>query len=303
MLFFLCLTRAAVFRQYPVGKQLWYSNAPTINFHLPAMQKYGGLLVHQSHDDDGIIEVVEADGLRTLHFGSPPKQSCMKISDPDTLQSPYVRAMLIWQLFLDSFDRALMIGLGGGCLAKYLLRTFPEGHIEAIEYRAGVVDIARSHFGLPADPRLKVRIGDGGRYVRQLAGRQDSHYDLLLIDAFDHDAMSSAVNSAAFFDACRQSLAPRGMLVMNLWGSDKKAFEQSAWHLGRSFHWQLLFLPVRARGNIIALGFPETYTGTTLAALRARAQLLEEYSRIEFPVFLNDLKKHNAERFFSVIKK
>ena len=68
MLFFLCLTRAAVFRQYPDGKQLWYSNAPTINFHLPAMQKYGGLLVHQRHDDDGIIE--QACRYLVIDFGT-----------------------------------------------------------------------------------------------------------------------------------------------------------------------------------------------------------------------------------------
>ncbi len=263
------------------------------------MRKYGGTVIHQSHDDDGIIEVVEADGVRTLHFGSPSKQSCMKVDDPDSLQSPYVRAMLAWQLFMDGFDQALMIGLGGGCLAKYLLQVFPAGRIEVIEYRASVVRIAQSHFGLPADPRLEVRIGDGGQFVRE----QDRQHDLLLIDAFDHDAMSSAVNSEAFFDACRQSLAPKGMLVMNLWGSNKKAFEQTAWYLGRSFHWRVLFLPVRARGNVIALGFTQTYPGTTLAVLRAKAQILEQYSRIEFPVFLNDLKKHNAERFFSVIKK
>ena len=46
------------------------------------MYKYNGRLVHLSHDEEGILEVVEENGVRSLHFGSSPKQSSMLLAEP-----------------------------------------------------------------------------------------------------------------------------------------------------------------------------------------------------------------------------
>ena len=85
------------------------------------MYKYDGLLIHESHDDEGILEVIDNKGFRSLHFGSSPKQSSLLIADPNKLVLDYVRAMTSWLLFKPSLeDDALLIGLGGGSLAKHL---------------------------------------------------------------------------------------------------------------------------------------------------------------------------------------
>lgn len=268
------------------------------------MRKYGGIVIHQSQDDDGILEVVEENGIRSLHFGSRPIQSSMSLTNPDYLQSPYARAMMGWNLFLDSFDEALMIGLGGGTLAKFMLQRFPESRIKAIEYRQSVSRIAHSHFGLPLDPRLKICIGDGGAYIREQAkAAVQQQYELLLIDAFDHDAMSPSVNSETFFDACLKLLSQQGLMVINLWGNDKAKFEQTAWYMGQSFQWKILFLPVRKRGNIIGFGFSAGMPKLSISQLRAKAKLLEKYTQIEFPILLKDLKKNNNATLDRVLKK
>lgn len=266
------------------------------------MRKYDGTIIHQSHDDDGILEVVESEGMHSLHFGSESRQSSMLLSDPNFLQLSYLRAMMSWNLFQESFENALIIGLGGGSLAKHLLHYFPEGQIRAIEYRSSVVKIARSHFGLPLDPRLKVIIDDGGKYIQQAA--KDLHqYDLVLIDAYDHESMSASVNGEEFFDACRLVLKRQGVMVINLWRSDKALFEQTAWYMSRSFNEQTMFLPVRGRANIIGLGFPERLPELSDKSIKIRAELMEIGSRIEYPVFLKDLKKYNRRittRFFKL---
>lgn len=264
------------------------------------MRKYYGTVIHQSHDDDGILEVVESEGMHSLHFGSEARQSCLLLSDPDFLQLSYLRAMMSWNLFKESFDNALIIGLGGGSLAKHLLYYFPDGQIRAVENRKSVVKIARSHFGLPLDPRLKVIIGDGGKYIQQ-AAKDLQKYDLVLIDAYDHECMSASVNGEEFFDACRLVLKKQGIMTINLWKTDKAFFEQTSWYMSRSFNEQLLFLPVRERGNIIGFGFPERLPELSDKSLKSRSQLLETCSRIEYPVFLKDLKKYNRRtttRFF-----
>ena len=78
------------------------------------MHKYNGLLVHQSHDDDGIIEIIDKDGVRALHFGSHSRQSTMRLNDPNELHSLYARAMMGLLLFNDAPEDVLMVGLGGG---------------------------------------------------------------------------------------------------------------------------------------------------------------------------------------------
>jgi spermidine synthase len=267
------------------------------------MYKYDGRLIHQSHDDDGIIEVVELNGVRSLHFGSHPRQSSMRLAAPHKLQLTYVRAMTCWLLFKQTLDDdALIVGLGGGSLTKHLLHHFSECRLKAVEYRRSVVKIARSHFGLPLDPRLKIIVDDGGRYICQRTETEREHYSLLFVDAFDHERMAESICSEAFFEACKLFLKKDGMLVINLWGTDKPLFAQVSRWLGRIFQWKILFLPVRCKGNIIAFAFNDHSAIYSMRDLRARAMALEEHYQIEFPVFLRDLNTHNPHTLTNLIK-
>jgi spermidine synthase len=266
------------------------------------MYKYNGLLIHQNHDEEGVLEVVEEKGVRSLHFGSSPKQSSMLLAEPHQLYSPYARAMMAWLLFKDSPGNLLMVGLGGGILTKYLLHHFSECQIQAVEYRKGVVKIARSHFGLPMDPRLQITVAEGSSYIRQKYQENANDYDMLIIDAFDHEGLAESVRNEAFFDACRAFLNQKGILVMNLWSTDKPLFEQIAWFLGRTFDWRVLFLPARKRGNVIAIAFSGEMPKLTLKQLKIRAEQLERQYQIEFPVFVKDIRKNNTEVFSWIIK-
>ena len=267
------------------------------------MFKYEGHLIHESYDDEGIIEIVEQKGVRSLHFGTRSKQSSIFLAEPDKLHLSYVRAMTSWLLFKDTLDHALLVGLGGGSLTKHLLSHFADCHLKVIEYRKGVVKIARSYFGLPLDPRLKIVIDDGGDYIRQRYETYREHYSLIFIDAFDHEGVAPSVRSEAFFDACKALLKKDGILIMNLWGgTSNPEFQQISLWLGRVFNWQTLFLPVHDKSNIIALAFNDYSPTHTLKDLRLRAIELEDQYQLEFTAFLRDLKKHNASTFNSMIK-
>lgn len=267
------------------------------------MYKYDGLVIYENHDDEGILEIVERDGVRSLHFGSYSRQSSMLLNDPHKLQLDYVRAMTGWLLFKPPLeDEALIVGLGGGSLAKHLLHHFPECRLKAIEPRKSVVKIARSHFGLPLDPRLKIVIDDGGNHIRQCAEAYRERYSLLFIDAFDHEGMAQSISNAAFFDACKVILKKDGILVINLWGgTHNPLFMECAQWLGRIFNWKILFLPVQGRGNIIGLAFNEDCPVYAVKELRAKALMLEQQYQIGFPGFLKDLVKHNASTVNQVI--
>lgn len=268
------------------------------------MYRYEGQLIHESHDDDGILEVIDRDGVRSLHFGSYPRQSSMRLVDPEKLELSYVRAMTSWLLFKETLDDdALVIGLGGGSLTKHLLYHFPDCRLKVVEYRKSVVKIARSHFALPLDPRLKIIIDDGGDYVRQRTESHSQRYSLVFVDAFDHNSMAESICCEAFFDACQLLLKANGMLVINLWGSERPLFAQVALWMERVFNGKILFVPVQGKGNVIGLAFNDTCPLYQLKDLRLRAIALEEQYQIEFPTFLRDLGRNKASLIDNVIKK
>jgi len=259
--------------------------------------KYNGQLVYQIHDEEGVIEVVDTDGVRSLHFGSPSRQSTQLLSDPDRLHSLYARAMMGLLLFNDAPRDILMIGLGGGTLTKYLLQQFSDCKIKVVEYRRGVLKVARSHFGLPLDPRLKVKIGCGAEYVCRQSLENAQQHDLIMIDAFDHEGMAPEVSSERFFDGCKTLLTHEGMLAINLWGTNKDLFQQVAWNLGRVFDWRIVFLPVRKRGNIIGFAFNDGMTKPSFKATQQKALQLELTYQLEFPTFIHDIKRNNTKIF------
>jgi len=266
------------------------------------MYKYDGLIVHQSHDEEGVIEVVDTDGVRALHFGSHSRQSTMRLDEPNQLHSLYARAMMGLLLFNDKPEDILMIGLGGGTITKFLLHQFSDCKIKVIEFRNSVLKVARSHFDMPLDPRLKIKIGCGGEYISKQSKLSEEKHDLIVIDAYDHEGMALEVSSENFFDGCRTLLKDDGLLAINLWGTNKELFQQVTWNMGRVFKWKILFLPVRKRGNVIGFAFRENAKKYTMKELKAKANQLEQQYQIEFPSFIQDFKRNNSSVLDKVIK-
>ncbi|CAG7857034.1 spermidine synthase [biofilm metagenome] len=267
------------------------------------MYKYDGLVVYQAHDDEGILEVVEHNGIRSLHFGSSSRQSCISLHEPEILQLPYARAMTAWRLFKDELDDVLLIGLGGGSLARYILYHYPECRLTAVEFRASVVKIARSHFGLPLDGRLKIVTGDGGAYIKQQALNPDQTYSLIIIDAFDVDGLADSVASIAFFDACKRLLKPDGMLAINLWESERNVTPVCFDWLERIFNDKVLKLPVRNRGNLIAMGFNPALPRVDWKVIKRKVVELEEQFHIEYSLLLKDIASNNPYNIHTLINK
>jgi len=168
------------------------------------MRIYGdGSLIHQAVSDDGLIEVVDSGNIRSLHFGTFPRQSSMRLNQPHYLELSYTQAMMGCLLLNPNPKRVLVIGLGGGSLVKFLLHHFPDCYVDVVEYRRDVVDVAQSFFQVPIDnPNLNINLGDGYLYVNQCFYQTDFSYDLILVDAYDQNGMAASVGVQAFFDAC-----------------------------------------------------------------------------------------------------
>jgi len=259
------------------------------------MRNNRGRLVHVERDEQGLLEVYEDACNRSLYFGNAHRQSSRSLHQPDTLVLDYTRCMLSALLFNPQPQRVLLIGLGGGSLALFLLQHFPRVHITAVESRPSVVTIARRFFSLPdrSETRLRVVIDDGVAFIRH----NEQRYDLILVDAFDPEGIHPGVCQADFFTALEHSLDQAGVMSMNLWTQRSLPYQEVLRAIRQAFSAPPLKLPLGRHSNLIALGLKDNGQPVSFPALREPARQLKKQLRIDFSSYLRLLQRHNGNLF------
>ncbi len=255
--------------------------------------RYGGRLLHLGHDEYGSLEVVDDGTCRSLHFGSEPKQSAMLTANPQHLCLSYTRAMTAALLFHENPQRILLVGLGGGSLAKFLLHHYPAAQIDAVELRESVVAAAHDYFGLPDDPRLHIEIADAAWFINHSDESRYGEYDLIMVDAFVAAGIARSVIGLYFHDACRNRLSAQGVMSMNLWSGDFITARELIEQISESFEGRVLRLPVEGKENIIAIATMTGKPRQQLKQLPLRAREMAERHGIEYPALLKALRRHN----------
>lgn len=235
---------------------------------------------------DNGLEVSEERGVRSLHLGNCAIQSAMRISRPWDLELAYTRAMMAFWLFNPAPEDVLMIGLGGGSLAKFLRRQRPETRITAVEIDPRVIAAARMHFEVPPnDDCLNVIEADGAVYVRQ----HPASADVILLDGFDAGNQVEALATQTFYDACRRTLKPGGVLVVNLWGRDRDYAEYLA-RLTRAFDGEIGWISVQDKTNVIVLGFAEAGAPARLEAAQPQLAALSTSAGLDLRALANNFQ-------------
>ncbi len=84
----------------------------------------------------------------------------MRLARPNDLELAYTRSMMAFLLFNAAPRRVLMVGLGGGSLAKFIYHRLPEAvYARCWRSTRDVVAIARRFFQVPAaDERFTMRV-------------------------------------------------------------------------------------------------------------------------------------------------
>ena len=160
--------------------------------------------------------VTTTGDVRRLEFSPGDVQSEMSLAEPDRLVLAYCRAIMCFALFVPRPRHIVLVGLGGGSLAKFCHRHFPQARISVIELRADVIAL-RARFEVPPDDaRFQVVHANAALWV---AGQRAS-IDVLVVDGFDRSGLPAALGSARFYGACRRAMAGGAVLVANIFSYD-----------------------------------------------------------------------------------
>ena len=132
-----------------------------------------------------------------------------------------------------------VVGLGAGTLATY---GRPGDGFRFYEINPHVVDYAERYFTFLRDSRasrIELVLGDARLSLEREA---DQHFDLLILDAFNGDAIPVHLLSGEAFDLYRRHVNPRGMLAVHITNQHldlRPVVQAAAEHLG--LRWLLVF--------------------------------------------------------------
>lgn len=230
--------------------------------------------------------VIEDDGARCLYFTRDFIQSEMRLDDPFELAFAYTRKMMAFLLFLPQPRAILMLGLGGGSLAKWCHRHLPGARVTAVEIDPDVIAF-RDQFLVPPDgERFRVVRGDAAQYVAQCEERAD----VVIIDAFDRDGVAPALCTREFYRDVRAMLSRSGVVAANLVGP--KAERVAHLEMLRTvFEGNVILLPIADDGNYVAFAFRDPAFEPRWRWMEDEAKAMRARYGLDFPRLAKRLER------------
>ncbi len=223
-------------------------------------------IVHFQHSPYGDISILDDDGSRYLLIDGAI-HTAAALPDYKT-QMRYAVVLDIVRLFFDQTGEMLLIGLGGGSVAK--IWAAEAWRVDTVEIDPVVVRMAQDYFGL-APHEAVIHEMDG----RQFLNRNDQRYQVIILDAFGSSSIPLHLTTCEVFQLVQTRLTPDGVFAMNV--------ESVGWHhdlvrsLCKTLHSVFSDVtalpchePPNTLGNVIILAsnrpleFPEDWLGNPL---------------------------------------
>jgi spermidine synthase len=139
-------------------------------------------------------------------------QSEYDARDPTALVVEYTRHASIAAIYPPKLTSILEIGLGGGRTAMYHKHFFTDARITAVEIDPNVVKLAKRHFGVVEDARLRLVVGDGRRF----AAETKDTFDVIFVDAYRGTWVPETLTTVQFFELLKARLNPGGVVAQNI---------------------------------------------------------------------------------------
>ncbi len=229
--------------------------------------------------DDDLFRYLVLD--RTFH-------AVMWKADPIALFLPYSQLMVASLALVPEPKQGLILGHGGGSLAKWLAHRWPELELDVVEFDPTVVRMAEEYFSYRPPPQHRVHVRDARVFLNS-TGRT---YDLIWVDAFARHMIPFHLTTVEFFAELRAHLAPNGILAVNLAssgeGGDLLRANAVMQTMRRSFPHVESFAvkgpwsssPTRSENLIFFAGAP--FERLTLTTIAANVSKLVEQQRLPF---------------------
>ena len=155
---------------------------------------------------NGKIKVKESKGVRRLVAeGYTQSRSLDDVGKTDHYWDRFRENLP--QISNDS--KVLILGLGGGTIAEILTNKYDSLKIKGVEIDPTIVELGKKYFYL--DDSMDITVEDAGTYI----GKDLSKYDVICVDLFFKDKVSSLLDSKEFLIEVRDHLKKEGVVIIN----------------------------------------------------------------------------------------
>ena len=154
-------------------------------------------------DTQGLFRYLILD--RTFH-------AVMWNADPVALYLPYSQLAMAALALPPEPKRALILGHGGGSLAKWLARYWPDLELDTVDVDPSVVQAAEQYFSYAPAKGHHVYVKDARMFLRSTTAT----YDVIWLDVFARHLIPFHLTTQEFFREVRARLHPDGVLAVNL---------------------------------------------------------------------------------------
>lgn len=148
------------------------------------------------------------------------RQTCLDMRNPDRFVMNYPQMMMSALYLKPRPQSILIIGLGGGSMPRVLAKLVPEATVDVVEIDPAVISVAKKYFAFQPTGKMSVIESDGRVYVKK-ALREQRHYDLIMLDAFDHEYIPEHLLTREFLREVKSLLSPDGVLAANTFSSSR----------------------------------------------------------------------------------
>jgi spermidine synthase len=198
--------------------------------------------------------------------------------------------MMGFLLFQNEPRDILMLGLGGGSLAKYCHRHLPAARITVVEIDPDVIAFRDQFLVPPDDSRFSVVQDDAAEFVAQCEERPD----VVMIDAFDRHGVAPSLCTREFYEGVRKLLSRKGLMVANLVGEQAERLAHLEM-IRKVFDGNVILLPIADDGNFVAFAFRDPAFEPRWRWIDDQAKALRARYGLDFPKFAGKLERSRKQ--------
>lgn len=176
---------------------------------LASLTPESGDLLYECKVTGDTIQVRQLDNLRWMNFGKNPLQALLYMKDPARLIFPYTEAMMAAFIMCENVTNLLNMGLGGGCIERFLWQATPEISLTSVETSDVVVALARRFFLIPEG--YMVHCAPAEVFINSC----QQQFSVILSDLFDAGGHPDCLTDQSFFERVHEHLLEDGVAVFN----------------------------------------------------------------------------------------
>jgi len=247
-----------------------------------------GQLIHLRRSELQTLAVYQDDQTRLLRVDEEAIQSACDITSPHKLLLPHTQSMMGTLLFQPPPKRALVLGLGGGDMVRFLHHYIPQTAITAVDIDHEMISIAEEYFMLPKS-RIHLACDDALHFLQS----SESVYDTIFVDLYSTKGIPPVLHNWEFYLRCQSQLSGLGAMALNVVTDDAALFRDIVMKVRESFNYLSICLKVPAHKNVIVFGFNKKPTQKNHTSLQQSAKQLSQQYELDFDGFVEELFNTN----------